>query len=298
MTHASRSSDPNIWTHAEAPNENEIGLLCTEYGLAERFVRDALDPDEIPRVELLGEYTYVITRFAYQAHGKNIETAPVLFALSAERLITVSLQQLPSLAEVLSDTEANTEAKDPTRIMLRVLFHIDAAYDRFIHDSAKQLRSLYQRLGEREVGLKTFIRFVHIEDDLNNFLSSLKPTNTALQHLLADRNRPEFVRHRELVSAVIVNNNQSIQACEDNLKFLDSIRRAYTLVNSHNLDRTIKILTLTSVFISIPTMFFSMYGMNIGLPQQKHGQAFGLLMVICVITVLVAYLVGRKKRIF
>ncbi|QQS18863.1 hypothetical protein IPL68_02275 [Candidatus Saccharibacteria bacterium] len=55
---------------------------------------------------------------------------------------------------------------------------------------------------------------------------------------------------------------------------------------------------MVSVFISIPTMFFSMYGMNIGLPEQHNTQAFAGLIVVCLFTVVTAYFIGRKKRIF
>ena len=146
---------------------------------------------------------------------------------------------------------------------------IDADYDRFIHDLSGQIRRLLERLGTREVGTRSFIRFVHIEDDMNDFLGSLIPTNATLRHLVNGSSVAGFATHRELAETVILNNEQSIQTCEANLKSLNAIRRTYTLIGSHNLDRTIKILTMVSVLISIPTMFFSMYGMNIGLPGQE-----------------------------
>ncbi len=290
----------NIWVHAEAPSEHEIKLLCEQYQLSERFVRDALDRDEIPRVETTGKHrhTYIITRFAYQTSEGGIETAPILFALDSERLVTVSLEKLPSIEDILPEDASDGDGDDPVHLMLLILLKIDADYDRFIHDSSKQIRRLLERLGTRSVGPRSFIRFVHIEDDMNDFLSSLVPTNAALRHLLNDSAVPGFAAHRDLVDTVILNNEQSIQTCESNLKSLTSIRRTYTLIGSHNLDRTIKILTMVSVFISIPTMFFSMYGMNIGLPEQHNKQTFAGLLIICLLTVLTAYAIGRKKRIF
>lgn len=289
------SQTQQSWIHAEAPDSHEVDLLVKDYGLESRFIRDALDRDEIPRVEAGDKYTYIITRFAYQKKSGDILTAPVLFALNHTKLVTVSRERLPSLQEI---TPSQKDATDPVLIMLKILLHIDAEYDRFIHDSSKQIRRLMQNLGHRGIGPESFIQFVHIEDDMNDFLNSLIPTNTILKHLLDSSSGPKFEKHRDLVETVILNNNQSIQTCEANLKSVDSIRRTYTLINSHNLDRTIKILTLASVFISIPTMFFSMYGMNVGLPQQKNPQAFIALMIICVVTVVSAYLVGRHKKIF
>ncbi len=283
------------WIHAEGPSEQEIQHLVSAYGLAERYVRDALDRDEIPRVETIGDYTYIITRFAYKKHA-GIETAPVLFALNHERLVTVSLEHLPSLEEVMQDTAE--QAVDPALLMLRILLYIDAAYDAFIHTASHKVRELLQYLDKGDVGTDAFIDFVHIEDDMNDFLSSLQPTNASLRHLLNSQEAPDFARHRDLVDTVILNNDQSIQTCEANLKSLSSIRRTYTLINSYRLDRTIKILTLASVFISIPTMFFSMYGMNIGLPEQHHRLAFAGILITCLLIVWSAYIIGRNKKIF
>lgn len=295
--HHPAASQQSPWVHAEAPSEQEISVLCSEYSLKRRFVHDALDRDEIPRVETVENYTYIITRFAYETDDGDIETAPILFALNADKLVTVSLEKLPSLHEVLSES-GHSDTKDPVLIMLLVLLHIDSQYDRFIHDSSKQIHRLLANIGRRSLGPEHFIRFVHIEDDMNDFLSSLVPTNTTLRHLLSNKEVPAFAHHRDMANTVILNNEQSIQACESNLKSLMSIRRTYTLISSHSLDRTIKILTMVSVFISIPTMFFSMYGMNIGLPEQHNQQTFAGLLVVCLLTVLTAYAIGRKKRIF
>ncbi len=288
----------STWVHAEAPSKHEVDVLCREYQLRERFVRDALDRDEIPRVETAGDYTYIITRFAFQTETGSIETAPILFAISQERLVTVSLEKLPSLKDIMPEEAQDGDSNDPSHLMLLILLRIDADYDRFIHDSSKQIRHLLERLGARDVGPRSFIRFVHIEDDMNDFLSSLVPTNAALRHLLKDEIVSGLTARHELVDTVILNNEQSIQTCEANLKALASIRRTYTLINGYNLDRTIKILTMVSVFIAIPTMFFSFYGMNVPLPWQHDLLTYAGLLFLCLIIVCTAYLFGRKKRIF
>lgn len=286
------------WVHAEAPTDDEIRELCTQFDLHERIIRDALDRDEIPRVDMHKNYSYIITRFAYKTSAGAFETAPLLFAINAKRLVTVSLEQLPSLRDVMPDQSDGGEHLDPAHVMLLILLKIDADYDQFIHDSSKEIRHLLEKLGTRNVGTKSFIRFVHIERDMNDFLNALQPTNAALRNLTTIASLASFSAHQDLVRTVLLNNEQSIQACEANLKSVTSIRRTYALINSHNLDRTIKILTMISVFLAIPTMYFSMYGMNIGLPWQRSTAAFAGLMVVCLLTILTAYALGRNRKIF
>lgn len=285
----------SVWVHAEDPNTHEIDVLCSQYGVEPRLVRDALDRDEIPRVEPLGDYVYIITRFAFEKDG-DVQTAPILFALNHTKLVTVSCEKLPNLQNIpaLQDSK---DQHDPALMMLHILFGIDAQYDTFINEITRKIRSLSGRLGKRDVGPHEFIQFVHIEDDLNDFLSALQPTNSTLRHL-ASESSLHLGKHRDLVNTIVLNNEQSIQTCEANLKLLASIRRTFSLISQHHLDRTIKILTLASVFISIPTMFFSMYGMNVPLPEQHTKEAFLFVLALCVVVTWTAYFIGRKKKIF
>lgn len=287
----------DIWTHIEAPSSDSIPTLCEKYQLESRFVYDALDRDEIPRFEEVNNTTYIITRFAFETKRGEIKTVPILFALSEQRLVTVSLEPLPEIVEVMPDAKPAIH-KSPMRVMLRILLNIDAKYDIFINEIGRKIRGFKQKLGTRDATMDMFIRFVHIEDDLNDFLGSLSPTNHTLKHLRDSGALKNIAKHRLMIDTVILNNEQSITTCENNLKSLDAVRRTYQLINSRQLDRTIKILTLVSVFIAIPTMFFSMYGMNIQLPFMHHGLAFVFIMLICLLIAGGAYYVGRRRNIF
>lgn len=286
------------WIHAEAPDKHEQEILHTEYGIAKRMITDALDPDEVPRLEHDAHYTYIFTRFAYDSTTRGIRTTPILFALNGNRLITITSGHLPDIESLSSDSKEVAAQSDPVLCMLHILLHIDTCYDNFINHSTHKIRKLKDRLGRHDISSKELIQFVHIEDDIHDFLGSLEPTNAALRHLVTNKPKDSFQKHRELVDTVILNNEQSMRSCKSSLKTLNSIRRTYTMVSSYHLDRTIKILTLASVFISIPTMFFSMYGMNIEMPIQRSKLAFTLILVMCFVIVLTAYAAGRKKRVF
>lgn len=296
------SSNPEanaLWTYVEAPSKADLAHLEHDRGLLKRFVHDALDHFEIPRLEMQDDTTYIITRFAYQTDGGAVSTAPILFALRANELITVSSDPLPRLEALIETGEhALVGDRDPVRLMLNILLEIDSQYDLIINDRSRRIRHLHSRLGKRDVGVPDFIGFVALEDSLNDLLNSLEPTNAALRHLLTTNTLHDFAGHHELVDTVVLNNEQSIQACAASLKSLDSIRRTYSLINSHRLDRTIKILTLASVFISIPTMFFSMYGMNIPLPWMRNEETFVIMIIACLVLVGSAYAVGRHKKVF
>jgi magnesium transporter len=51
------------WVHAEAPTEDEINLLVEKFDLDAGIVADALDEDEMPRLEKEEGISYIFVRF-------------------------------------------------------------------------------------------------------------------------------------------------------------------------------------------------------------------------------------------
>jgi magnesium transporter len=76
------------------------------------------------------------------------------------------------------------------------------------------------------------------------------------------------------------------------------IREAYTSISSNNLNRTMKILTAATVFVALPNVVFSMYGMNIKLPLMHEPWMFSSLVGVTLALLLLSYIVAKRKRIF
>lgn len=292
------ASGTHLWRYVEAPTKEEQKQLIEKYDLKSHFVHDALDVFEIPRVELRGDTAYIITRFTYKTKGGTVKTAPILFAIREHELITVSRVAIPNLDNIIDEGDHSPgKQPDPIQLMLTILLEIDSLYDAIINERSHAIRSLRSKLGKRNLTTKDFIGFVTLEDTLNDFLNSLEPTNVTLAHM-ASSDEALFKNHQELLNTVLLNNKESIQACHAQLKSLEVLRRTYSLISSNNLDRTIKILTTVSVLIAIPTMLFSMYGMNVHLPWQNNGDAFPMIFTLSILTAVTAFIIGRHKKIF
>jgi len=289
---------PGAWTYVETPTAKELEELVVKHGLSLRFLKDALDIDEIPRLETAGRDTYIFTRYAYEKSANQIETAPVLFVVNEHSLFTISAKKLPVLSDVISKASTQLETTNPVRLMLQLLHEINIQYDQFINDYHRQVRVLRDRLGKRDVGTKDFIQFVRLEDDLNDFISALEPTNAALKRLLTERSLPQFAKQRDKVDTVLLNNEQLTAACNANLKTIDSLRRTYALVASNNLDRSINWLSIAAVVIAIPTLIYSLYGMNMPLPFQKETWLFPVVLIISLLAGLAVFAYGRRKHLF
>jgi magnesium transporter len=285
------------WVYAEAPSQREVDELVTKFGLTAGHLEDALDEDEMPRLEKEGEQSYIFVRFAYKDREGELVTAPLLFIFSGDIVITVSQVRLPSLDAFVSG-KINFATTQRAKLILLILQQIVEQYDGYISRSSKQIKLIRSRLRGHEISNKDFIDFVMIEDELNEFLSSLMPTNATLRRLLLGRYAPLFAEDQDIVEDLLLNNEQSIEACNSNIQSIAHIREAYTSISSNNLNRTIKLLTILTVLIMLPSMFYGMYGMNITLPFQHEAWAFTAVIGFTLLFNILVVLIAKRKHIF
>lgn len=285
------------WVYVEAPSEKELDTLAEKFSLDRGILDDALDENEMPRLEKEGEVSYIFVRFAIMDDEGELVTMPLLFVFGKELLMTVSPVRLPSLATFVQQ-RINFATTQRAKLVLQILNLISDHYDTFIAGTSKQIKRIRAHLRRHNIGNQEFIEFVTIEDELNEFLSALVPTNATLRRLLLGRYMPLFEEDQDIVEDLLLNNEQSIEACNSNMKSIANIREAYGSISNNNLNRTIKILTIATVMIAIPNLFFSMYGMNVDLPFQGHHWAFAVLIAFSLGLLTAVAVFGRRKRIF
>lgn len=285
------------WVYVEAPDKNEIEALVQKFKLDEGILLDSLDENEMPRLEKEGEISYIFVRFAMNDEDGDLVTMPLLFVFGQELLMTISLVRLPPLPMFMQG-KVEFATTQRAKLVLQILNLISDHYDSYISATSKQIKLIRAHLRQHEIGNQDFIEFVGIEDELNEFLSALIPTNATLRRLLLGRYMPLFEEDQDIVEDLLLNNEQSIEACNSNLKSVANIRDAYSAISANNLNRTIKILTIATVMIAIPNLFFSMYGMNVDLPFQHDDWFFPALMIFNVFLLLGIARFARRNKIF
>ncbi|HEX7963963.1 MAG TPA: magnesium transporter CorA family protein [Candidatus Saccharimonadales bacterium] len=288
---------PGSWVYVEAPSHEEIGQLVKRFDLVEGHLQDALDEDEMPRLEKAGDQSYIFVRFAYKTADGELLTAPLLFIFGGEVVITVSQFRLPAV-DAFMGGKVNFATTQRAKLVLLILQQIVEQYDGFISRTSKQIKLIRSRLRGHEINNQDFIDFVTIEDELNEFQSSLMPTNATLRRLLLGRYMPLFAEDQDIVEDLLLNNEQSIEACNSNMQSIIHIREAYTSISSNNLNRTMKILTVATVIIALPNLFYSMYGMNVPLPLQHEPWVYWVLNGFLLVFIIAAIRFARRKRIF
>jgi magnesium transporter len=105
-----------------------------------------------------------------------------------------------------------------------------------------------------------------------------------------------FKEDEELIKDLIEEINEKFNICKSSLKTISNIRNHWTIILSNRLNKTITILTVFTIFITIPAAISGVYGMNVILPLQDNHFAFYCIVGIIVFTwvIFIGYLKKRK----
>ena len=283
------------WIHAESPSQADIEELANRFKVDLGYLEDALDEDEMPRMEREGEQGYIFVRYVYETEG-DMGTAPLLIMFDNEHVITVSPFHLPAVDSLLKG-KVSFATTQRTKLILLILSQITEQYDVSISQTSRKIKTIRYRLRNQGITNQDFIDFATIEDELSEFNSSLQPTNATLRRLLTGRHLPLFEEDQDIVEDLLLGNEQSIEAIRSNLRSIANIREAYSAISANNLNRILTILTVATILISVPSLAMGVYSLNIPLPFQHTNWIFWVIMAVNISLISGVIFVVRKKRV-
>lgn len=284
------------WVYVEAPTKDEIEDLAEDFKLELGYLEDAIDEDEMPRLEHEEGRSYIFVRYAHAAGGGEIDTAPLLVVFSEEYVITISPSHLPAL-DVFKRGRIAATTTQRAKLVLLILSQISDQYDMYINQTSRKIKAIRSRLRGQTITNQDLIDFVIIEDELNEFLASLLPNNATLRRLLVGRHIPLFEEDQDIVEDLLLSNEQSIEAIRSNLRSIANMRDAHSAISSNNLNRVLTILTVATILISVPSIAMGIYSLNIPLPFQHTQWIFWVVMGVNVTLISIVLYVARKKRV-
>lgn len=122
------------WINVEAPTEKELDVLTERFSLDKGHLKDALDPHEVPRLEIEGETIYIFTRVPYRKEEK-ITTLPLLVILGGDFLMTVARNPHNFLETFKANKVADFHTTQKVKVFIQIFSGINSVYGNFITES-------------------------------------------------------------------------------------------------------------------------------------------------------------------
>jgi len=282
-----------VWTHVAGHSDEEISTIIAEFGLEETIVEDIKDFFEVPRFEIEEGKAYFFTRYPYDVKDLDIDTAPILFILDDSSLITIAEQEVPFL-KAFTEGRRKYVTTENTQLFLEILTELMVAYERKLTRTRKMV---YRDMGRvRSMRGKDLQRLVFIEQELNEMISALVPTNVWFNHLTKGNHLKFQEEDRELLEDLLIECGQLIDSAKSILKTIQNIRGASEAILTQGLNNTIRTLTAVTIILTIPTLVSSLFGMNVPVPLQDYPHAFWVVLGIILTAVGVTVYFFSKNR--
>ena len=253
------------WVAMTNPTATEIFQIAEKYHIEVDDLRAPLDEEERSRIEVEDEYTLILVDIPIIEERNDKDwygTIPLAVIVTESAILTVCLEDTQVLNRFMEGRVRSFYTYMKTRFILQIL-HRNATmylhYLRIIDKKSEQVEEkLYASARNQEL-----IELLELEKSLVYFTTSLRSNEIVLEKLLKIEKIKKYPEDTDLLEDVIIENKQAIEMANIYSGILSGMLDAFASVISNNLNIVMKFLATVTIVMSIPTMIFSAYGMNV-----------------------------------
>lgn len=291
------SDQAGLWVHGEQPQVTDLDALSKQFDLDRNILRDVMDKDELPRLETNDTSLYVFFRSILRTKHGEIESAPLLAVLTPQTFVSLSLTNAISDQKIATAAHTLTTA-DGGGLLLATFTAIVTDYEDSIKRTGRYIKDIGHRLKTHEVDNGDFIHFVTVEDNLGVYTLNLTSMLTVAERIRDNKTEHLSTEHLESINDIILHVRQLLASTQAHTQTLTSIRNAYSTIADNNLNIRMKKLTVLTVLIALPNVFYGMYGMNVILPFQDTPWAYAAIVGFTAGLILLVYVIAKRFRLF
>ncbi|MDR3313149.1 MAG: magnesium transporter CorA family protein [Oscillospiraceae bacterium] len=301
--------EDGCWVSLIAPTEAELCYIEETLAIDRSFTRAALDEEEASRVESEDGQTLIVIDYPVleraENPGKNKKkssheattyyTMPMSMIVAQHHVITVSLNRNTVAEDFTSGLVKGVNTQFRTQFVLLILLRIAGRYLQYLKQIDKLSARVESELHKSSRNEELF-QLLGLEKSLVYFSTSLKATEKVLERLLRKKYIRLYDEDQDLLEDVLVEVKQAIEMCDIYASILSGTMDAFASIISNNLNIVMKVLTVITIVMAVPTIVFSFYGMNIDALPLDGTPLFALL--ISLVFSILAAVVLTKMRFY
>lgn len=276
------------------PTAEEQRFLIDTYQIDEHTLASALDPDEQPRLEFEPDHTVMIYKRPKNYSGKDqleFKVASVGMFLFTDKLVIVLAEDIPLF--VGKRFQSVTSVKE---IFLKLVYNSISHYVehlRIIHMISEEIEDKITDSMDNTYLLNLF----SLVKSLVYYAEAITSNGFVFEKARTLAGRIGFdEKDIEMLDDIIVENRQCKTQADIYSNILAQLLDARASIVNNNLNQLMKKLNVVTIWMMVPTLVVSAYGMNVALPMAQHPQAFWMLMGVCLMLVWLVMLYWRHKN--
>ncbi len=286
-----------VWIGLVDPEEAELRMLQTRFGLHPLAVDDALEEHAMPKVGVYGDQIFVVARTAW-LEGDKICYGETCAFLWENHIITIrsgSMRGHTQLRRNLEEAPALL-SHGVAYVLYAMLDFIVDGYQPLIEDIEEEVLAMERRALDAFLGREDVTRLFNLRQELMRFrrvLGPMEEVSARLEHLnmpFLDANvRPYFRDVGDHVRRVA-------SATEGLRDVLSSVFEVSNLFEQQRQGEITRQLAAWAAILAVPTAVAGIYGMNFQDMPELHWR-YGYFAVLAGVALICGLLFWQFKRI-
>ena len=301
--HEIQEPQDGCWIALTNPTATEIFEISEQFQIEVDDLRAPLDEEERSRIEVEDDYTLILVDVPMIEERNDKDwygTIPLGIIVTDKMILTICLEDTQVLTRFMEGRVRNFFTYMKTRFILQILYRNASMYLRYLRIIDKKSEQVEEKL-HLSPRNQELIELLELEKSLVYFTTSLRSNEAVLEKLIKVESIKKYPEDTELLEDVIIENTQAIEMANIYSGILRSMMDAFASVISNNLNDVMKILSVITIVMSIPTIIFSAYGMNLnaaGMPFSGTQWGFLIVILISIALSVIAAIVLSKKKYF
>jgi len=276
------------WINLVNPSEDEIKRVCENLKINEDFIRYPLDFEEKARIDIEDEDNTILFIIDVPIMEKENNayihsTMPLgMIVVRDDFFITVSLKNVSIITELEKKNVFTTYKK--SRSILQIFYKNSEVFLRELKKINRE-KEIAEKELNNSMKNKELLKMLNLEKSLVYFTTSLKSNELVMEKTMKGKIIKLYEEDEDIIEDAIIENKQAIEMSKIYSDILNGTMDTYASIISNNLNVVMKFLTLMTIVLTVPTVIFSFWGMNVRLPfENMH---FGYLIIIGITILLI-----------
>lgn len=293
--------DRGTWVNILPPLKlEEFTELSETLNIPIDFLKDSLDIDERSRYELEDGVKLIVIKTPTENNSFNESdaffiTIPICIILTEHQVVTVNSFENEAIKKFLNTFQSN-QPENTNMMVLKVFEKITNNFQEHLKEINQRRNALEQQLYAANRNQELF-QLMRIQKSLVYFVTALR-SNELLMMKLA---RTNFLHmnedEKDFLQDLIIETSQALETANTYTTILISIMDAYASIISNNQNEVLRRLSMLTIYLSVPILIASIYGMNVPLPYSDSHVAFWVpVLISAVILTLAIYQFFRRTK--
>ncbi|WP_416183869.1 magnesium transporter CorA family protein [Megasphaera sp.] len=298
------SAEKGSWIHVVNPDSEDLQLVSMVTEIPTDVLKTALDTEERSHVEIEDNYIFVVINIPIILETDSYDTLPLGIFITPDFIITLCIQE----TEVM---RAFTENKYPlfytfkkTRFLFQILYRSATLFLRYLMQINRRTDDIEEIL-RHSMRNKEFFLLLELQKSLTYFTSALRSNGIVMERLMRLRRNTSlhhlikmYEEDEDLLEDVIIENKQAIEMVEMYSNILMNMSDTFASIISNNLNLVMKFLASITIMLAVPTIIFSLWGINVSVPFQDTTAGFYYVVGIAMFCTVVAAIMLWRKDLF